>query len=146
MQRAQHFFKCLFLLPVCHCIIANSRQYLRKTVRDVIKDTDRQDSQIMWDRWNFPTWRRPSVTTKKLLMNCSLLVWVVFRGARIRYGTEVSRFLKCLPLSTGEIHHYDTEVRMNNFGEVLASDDKILWRGNRRWSAIFCWGRTRPES
>jgi hypothetical protein len=41
---------------------------------------------------------------------------VVFGGARIRYGKEVSRFVKCLPSSTGEVHHYDTEVRKNNFG------------------------------
>lgn len=86
--------------------------------------------------WNFPTWR-PSVTSKRLVMYCSLLVWVVFGGARIRYGTEVSWFVKCLPSSTGEIHHYDTEVRKNNFRQVLASGDKILWRDCRRWSAIF---------
>jgi hypothetical protein len=34
MQGAHHFFKCLFLLPVCHCVIADSRQYLRKRSRD----------------------------------------------------------------------------------------------------------------
>ena len=71
---------------------------------------------------------------------------MVFRGARIRYGTEVSWFVKCLPSSTGEIHYYDTEVKKNNFGQVLASGDKILWRGRRRWSAIFFKGRTKPES
>jgi hypothetical protein len=47
-------------------------------------------------------------------------------GARIRYGTEVTWFVTCLPSSTGEIHHYDTEVKKNNFGQVLASGDKIL--------------------
>jgi hypothetical protein len=51
--------------------------------------------------------------------------------------SEVSRFVKCLPSSTGEIHHYDTEVRKNNFGEVLVSGDKILWRNCRRWRVIF---------
>jgi len=39
--------------------------------------------------------------------------------------SEASRFVKCLPSSTGEIHHYDTEVRKNNFGEVLASGEKF---------------------
>jgi len=69
---------------------------------------------------------------------------VVFGGARIRYGTEVSRFVKCLPSSTGEIHHYDTEVKKNNFGQVLASGDKILWRDCRCLSAIL--GGIIPES
>jgi hypothetical protein len=51
--------------------------------------------------------------------------------------SEVPRFVKYLQSSTGEIHHYGTEVRKNNFGEVLASGDKILWRDCRCWSFIF---------